>query len=868
MTKKIYLVPHTHWDREWYLTFGEYRSYLLRVLDKIVDMLYSGELEYFLLDGQVSAIEDYLKIRREKEKHVIELVKKGKLGVGPWFTQPDEFLVSGESLVRNLLYGLRKCEKYGRCEKIGYLPDIFGHTPQLPQILNGFGLDTFVFSRGYDASSGCDFIWEAPDGSKVFSHYLPDGYCHGALLGVKDKPVDFLFLFGTQYGGFFPYFTTYEFGYTVDIDAAVKKVSKIIKRYSKCSNIESILILNGCDHLPLQQELNSIIERLREKYDVVVGGLNEFFNELRKRKDELPVLRGELRKVKHRPILTEVLSSRVYLKQLNFTAEKLLTMYLEPISLISEYLGLTSYPVILLDELWENLLLNHAHDSICGTSIDEVHVDNEARFNHVIRVANSEIAQLLGKIGNNTKASAPKVVLFNPNPWSTSGPVKVYFSGKALAKKSVLNGGVLSPILWLDYVEFESVKYRTGLFIVRELQGLGYYTLKLTDKANERKNGLRVNQTEIVAKNYTYKVLLEKGGALQITSNKERNVIGIFNILVDEGDVGDEYNYDRPDRDLVVSSENHKAKLSSVKFNSEIAVIKVNLEMELPEGAEGRKRSNNKVKQEFEITYTFYYELDRVDVEIRFHNKVKDHRLKALHRLNIRANEVFEEVHFYENKRKIIDKEPRKMPWSIEVQPRVHPYHDYIYIKNGDTGVMFASRGLYEYVAKREKDGVAVYLTLLRSVGYLSRKNLKSRYGHAGPGLETPGAQCLREVSVQYAIIPFKDRWEAIKLAKNFTQPIIGVQVNLSGNLEDELTFLKINGRDYQHTALKKPLNWGKVLLRVFNLKGDENEVEVEFVGDFDSVVETNLLEETKLSEQRSRNITLRPYGIHTLVFE
>ncbi|MGQ4892624.1 MAG: hypothetical protein ACP6IP_09080 [Candidatus Njordarchaeia archaeon] len=313
MGEVIYFVPHTHWDREWYLTFGEYRQYLVRTLDRLIKALEGGELDYFLFDGQTSVILDYLKLMPEMEKKICDLVREGNLGIGPWYTQPDEFSVSGESLVRNLLYGLRICGKFGGCLRIGYLPDIFGHTPQLPQILNGFGIDTFLFSRGYDGSLGCDFVWEAPDGSRVYARYLQDGYCNAMLLGVTDRENVFTATVG-PYDRFFPHFSTYEFELDVDVDRAVKKVEEIVDRYKKCSELSSVVVMNGCDHLPLQPHIREIIDALKNKYKVIIGGLNNFFEELKKKKDKLKVYKGELRKVKHRPILTEVLSSRVYLK--------------------------------------------------------------------------------------------------------------------------------------------------------------------------------------------------------------------------------------------------------------------------------------------------------------------------------------------------------------------------------------------------------------------------------------------------------------------------------------------------------------------------------------------------------------------------
>jgi len=177
---EVIVVPHTHWDREWYLTFEEFRYWLVRALDQVVK---HGEHDpdfRLVLDGQVLPLLDYLAIRPEQEEKLRKLIESGRLQIGPWYTQPDEFLVSGEALIRNLLLGHRIAHRFGSVMKDGYIPDSFGHLAQLPQILQGFGIDTVFIMRGADQiceniGKG-EFLWQGPDGSEVFVHVFTEGY--------------------------------------------------------------------------------------------------------------------------------------------------------------------------------------------------------------------------------------------------------------------------------------------------------------------------------------------------------------------------------------------------------------------------------------------------------------------------------------------------------------------------------------------------------------------------------------------------------------------------------------------------------------------------------------------------------------------
>jgi alpha-mannosidase len=183
----VAIVPHTHWDREWYSPFQTFRLRLVTVLDEFLPFL-EREPAYtrFLLDGQTAVIDDYLEVRPEAEAALRRLAASGRVSIGPWMILMDEFMVSGETIVRNLQMGLARASEFGGAMNVGYLPDMFGHIAQMPQILAGAGFAHAVVWRGVPAAVDRNaFWWSAPDGSRVRAEYLYGSYSNG-----RDIPSD------------------------------------------------------------------------------------------------------------------------------------------------------------------------------------------------------------------------------------------------------------------------------------------------------------------------------------------------------------------------------------------------------------------------------------------------------------------------------------------------------------------------------------------------------------------------------------------------------------------------------------------------------------------------------------------------------
>jgi alpha-mannosidase len=362
------VVPHTHWDREWYLPFEHFRLRLGAVVDGVLDTLESDpSFTTFTLDGQAVVLEDYVEVRPENEGRLRALLAAGRLEVGPSYVLPDEILVGGEPLVRNLLMGRRVCRRFGVEPSVaGYLPDSFGHPAQMPQILAGFGLRTCLFSRGMGDQIddvGVLFRWRACTEEVVACQLLP------------------------AYGNFA--------GLTWHYDAE-ERVRGIVGRFGDlvlAAGSDEILLANGSDHLPIEPELPEIVEGLSRTFgaEFRIGR----YDECQPGGEGLPVYEGELVGSRLQNVLRGVNSARIYLKQANERAETRL-LAVETAAALRRLRGEAAYPAADLRLAWRDLLRNHPHDSICGCSCDEVHRDMVVRYDQLGRTLDYVQREALG----------------------------------------------------------------------------------------------------------------------------------------------------------------------------------------------------------------------------------------------------------------------------------------------------------------------------------------------------------------------------------------------------------------------------------------------------------------------------------------
>ncbi len=392
--RRVAIVPHTHWDREWYEPFQTFRLKLVRLIDDLLDLLErDGSYRDFLLDGQLAVLDDYLEVRPENEARVRALAASGRITVGPWYVLMDEFLVSGETLVRNLQAGIARGAGFGGVMDVGYLPDMFGHIAQMPQLLQQAGFEHAVVWRGVpSAVDRSAFVWSAPDGSSVRAEYLPAGYGNGAALPEDAKQL-------------------------VRRLRSLEEESAAFVRPG-----EPMLLMNGTDHQRAQPWLGRVVAEanaLQDDFALVITSLPEYLGAVGS--EGLPEWTGELRSGWRSNLLMGVASNRVDVKQAAARAERSLEQLAEPLSAL--FLPAESWPGTLLELAWRLVIRNSAHDSICACSVDDVVDAVLHRYAEARHIGAGLAEQSLHALARSMADPGPVVV--NPTAHDRGGLVDV-----------------------------------------------------------------------------------------------------------------------------------------------------------------------------------------------------------------------------------------------------------------------------------------------------------------------------------------------------------------------------------------------------------------------------------------------------------
>ncbi len=412
MNPHLVIVPHIHWNREGYAPFETLRRRFVRVLDDLLDAMEApGGMPAFWLGGQTAPALDYLASRPENSPRLRALVEAVRLAVGPWHVSPEQFLVSQESLIRNLARGLDDAERLGGAMPVCYVPDSFGHVGQMPQILRGFGLDTALVWRGVPSTvTRTEFWWQAPDGSQVLAVYAPLGYELGARLPLT-------------------------------VDALAARLQEIIAQMAPWGTTPNILALSGGDHMPAQVELPAALEQLRRRKEAApayvegdairdypergfsweVGLLTDYLARVRDALPtaELPTHMGEMRESRRAALASGVASARIPLKQRDFAATRQMEMRVEPLAAWCLMYGL---PIDrhMHGRIWNLLLHNQAQHSLAGCVCDEAQYDIEQRYQRAGQLMDILVAEYLEALAARWPVPVPpaqtiaQIAAFNP----------------------------------------------------------------------------------------------------------------------------------------------------------------------------------------------------------------------------------------------------------------------------------------------------------------------------------------------------------------------------------------------------------------------------------------------------------------------
>jgi alpha-mannosidase len=726
--KKIYsIISHTHWDREWYLPFEQFRIRLVDMMDNLLDILENDECYRFHLDAQTIVIEDYLEVRPHKKADIERFVSQGRLLIGPWYVQNDFHLTSGEATVRNLLIGTEIADQYGEKNKVGYAADQFGICSQLPQILNGFGIDSCVFGRGYGRGER-QFYWKTEDGSKVICEHMANWYNN--LQRLPSDPEKALEL--------------------------TRDRANICFKNAKGS---SALLMNGVDHLEAQENLTEIINGMKPLanadeeiiQDILPDYIKRLKNEISELGLELKCYEGEMRDLGQGNVLTGTLSSRIHLKQHNVRIQSDIEGRFEPQYAILDALGISEYPRDWSRYLWKTLIENHPHDSICGCSRDEVHrhmmdrnqrlyealdeLDtraDEAYMQHLDRTRVPENAVLLTCV-NNSLYPVDKVfkAVIDIISGEDTGAFRIVDAkGKEVPFEVVsvvknLGKRVLSPI---NLPGVKTVNRYTVIFRTK-VNGMTRKTLicvptegamEVTASAKKRTRNLE---------NEYLKVKINANGSVDVLNKKNGAIYKNALVIEDNSDRNNLYCYTLGGPEELFTSENVKAKVELVKDTRLEKIRKISYTLDIT-------RNGEKFRLPVEILLTLRSGAKQLDVSVTLDNNFKDHRTRIYFPTGIISDVNYAGQPF--------DTLIRKKVSDFE-NDEMHPNTAFVGVDGNGHGVALLNEGLYEYEHMTDENGTLA-LTLLRCTGIIGTYMADGK---------APEGQCIGRYTLNFAVYPY-----------------------------------------------------------------------------------------------------------------
>ncbi|MGC8666671.1 MAG: alpha-mannosidase [Chthonomonadales bacterium] len=817
MPYTLHVVSHTHWDREWFMPFQQFRLRLVDLVDHLLQILDTDpDFHYFNLDAQTIVLEDYLQIRPQRSEELKRYIAEGRITVGPWYQLNDQFLTSGEATVRSLLVGHRIAASFGGVMKVGYLPDQFGNLSQMPQILRGFGIDNAVVGRGYQlvGDRTMEFLWEAPDGTQVLGSLMAFWYNNAQRIPS-------------------------------DLDEAVQFVMDLKDRMAPRSSSSHLLLMNGVDHLEAQPDVGRIIAQVNRELErrgipdrLVHSTLPQYIAALREELGgtrgprgttcgPLQVKQGELREDRWGACLAGTLSTRMYIKQANHRAQTALEQYAERLSSFARLHG-APYPHDELLYAWKLLMQNHPHDSICGCSVDQVHREMMPRFQQVEQVAEVVTEKALDVLTrrDRTKGAvedAFSIFVFNPLNWMRTDPVRctLEFPLGAPARgnpgrdaRRALRGFSLSD------AEGRAVPF--AVIACEEVirQVISPHELPLDQWVQ------RIT-IEFVASNVPgcgwriYTIRPEPSWPhypdLAVPTGEPDPLALWMPLLEDVGDVGDEYLFRSPrnDRRILV----HPASLPGMSGEEHYASCvrrsrSVRGSLMLPAAGDLEHRAGELVECPVVITATQWAEIDRVEVELEFENRARDHRLRAV--WNVESAEALVAGGQFDAVR-------RPVPDALvdEGAAPFSPHQLWVDAAGEDggggvSGVAILDEGLPEHEAYpgfMGRRGMAVAITLLRCVGQLSRRG-------DGPGILTPEAQCPGRHTFRLAVVPHHGDWQEAKVwqqGHRFSAPLVAVQSQGWDGMAAQGVFLEVGADEWVVTCIKRAEDRDGLIIRWFN---------------------------------------------------
>ncbi|MFG2358783.1 alpha-mannosidase [Streptomyces sp. NPDC048521] len=845
MQKAAVFVPHFHWDREWYEPFQVFRHRLVAALDTVLETAEADPDFRFTVDGQMAAIEDYLQMRPENRDRIEALVTAGRLAIGPWLILLDEFLCSGETIVRNLQMGWAAAAELGGSMPIGYLPDMFGHIAQMPQILARAGIEHAALWRGVPGTvDGHAFRWRAPDGSEVRTEFLFDGYDNG-----------------------------------LDVLLVPDQIGRALGEYAQITagrwGGDPVLAMAGTDHNAPDPRLASWLRRASsDERPITIATLDAYIR-THVRDEVTTVVTGELRSHVRGNILPGVLSVRLGLKQRMAVAERTVDHAERMNALWSRE---DDAPFLSL--AWHKIIESTAHDSVVGSGTDETCEQVEARLAEAAQTARAVRDAALAEPAARVPGDGHLVA--NPLPFPRTTLVEVDVAGPSQGSTPAATGadGTVRPVQLIseaptvlsdermDASHLERVLRRIHrrelfgrlidryeltpgslVFHLAEVPTSGPFDLlilrrevadaaaahpgewRVTTLEEARATALvpvtvpasgltsfrvgpsdrpaapvaapaRGDETARTLSNGLVEVVIAADGTLDVTGADGTVLRGVGR-LVDGGDRGDSYNYAPPAHDVLVSTPAKTAVelLESGPLRSRMRVTRV-YEWPVALSDDRDLRSGRTLPTPVETLVEVRAGEPFVRLTTSFLNQSADHRLRFHVPLPEPAAVSASAGQFAVTERGLT----AEGGWGEYPIPT---FPASSFVSAGAVTVLLDHSGEYELV----DDGRELALTLLRAIGSISVNIHPLRDEPAASEIPAPGAQELgARIVNRFAVLPSATGWQganAVALAEEFRNDVLVARgtAPVGGPLPPDAPGVRVEGNDVLVSSIRRVLD-------------------------------------------------------------
>lgn len=863
MGKDIHVVAHSHWDREWYFTTSRSKIYLQKDLGDVMDTLEADpSFTSFMLDGQSCLVDDYLAWNPGERERLERLVRAGRLVIGPWYTQTDQMVISGESIVRNMAYGIRRADELGGHMRVGYVPDSFGQAGNMPQIYAGFGISTSLFWRGVsdDMSEKTDFWWRGADGTRTLVSQIPNGYYIGGNIPETGELSEAFW----------------------DEQCGQKAASR--------AATDNVYFPVGFDQAPIRTNLSEILAARQEadpENTYRISSLEEFMGDLERAVDagevELEEVEGELLCGKHMRIHRSIFSSRSDLKALNTEMQDYIVNVMEPVLALAARLGY-DYPTGAVDALWKLMFENAAHDSIGSSVNDSVNEDVRMRYKQARDIATNLVELACRQIVTGMAGSEDlhAITVFNTLPQVRSGVLlqRAYLPGGEVALER--EDGTRVPFTIVserdltDYVLTQTIRLdpsreidiptrvREALLAIRveDVPAMGFERLRVVSGETSEEPLGALDALE----NEAYRVSVNADGSLRVECKDTGYVYERECVLMESGDDGDSFNYSPPREDLVVLSSEFEPKVE-IEGSALWQRALVSFEMVVPRDLEERAAGGRSATMPVTLEVTLCAGSPTIGIAVHVDNsEPKSHRLCALFdaQLVSRVNHADQQFgpivrENFHSREMALYRQSVGAPAEPEAGERggmpanwvqtegswqeppvsIEPTQTYVGLFDEGRGLAVVPHGVREYQVldgelESAEEGSVICLTLFRTYGFMGKEDLLYRPGRASgeKTMETPGAQLNRKMTYGLDLAAFGSGFDdagVALLARAARTPLIGYeyapflngrlifsQMERTGTESCVGSMLEVEG-DLAVSAIKRADSGAGVVVRVYN---------------------------------------------------